>query len=206
LFHANQAVPISRLVEVLWGTEPPKSYVSNLHTYVSRLRERLDGIAIELVPGGYRITVDVEDLDLLMFRAEAEAGREAAGSRDFATAAAHFQRALDQWRSNDFNQPHLELEAVRLEAERIMVVEEWADAELAADRAAAVIGDLAAFVRLYPLRERFAAQLMVALARCGRRAEALSVYRRTRAELIDQLGIEPGGQLRAVQANILAEQ
>jgi DNA-binding SARP family transcriptional activator len=202
LFNANRPVPISRLVEVLWGVQPPKSYVSNLHTYVSRLRERLHGIPIELVAGGYRITVDVEDLDLLMFHAEVQAGRDAT---DPATAAAHYRRALDQWRSSDFNQLHLELEEVRLEAERIMVVEEWADAELAAGRAAAVIGELAAFVRLYPLRERFAAQLMTALARCGRRAEALAVYQRTRCELIEQLGIEPGHQLRARQAGILAE-
>jgi DNA-binding SARP family transcriptional activator len=180
--------------------------MSNLHTYVSRLRERLDGIPIELLAGGYRISVDVEDLDLLTFRAETQAGREAAGHKDFATAAGHFRRALDQWRSSDFKQPHLELEAVRLEAERIMVVEEWADAELAAGQAAAVISELDAFVRLYPLRERFAAQLMAALARCGRRAEALAVYQRTRRELIEQLGIEPGSQLRAMQAAILADQ
>ncbi|MEV4320151.1 AfsR/SARP family transcriptional regulator [Actinocrispum sp. NPDC049592] len=200
LFNANRAVSIGRLVEVLWGDEPPKSYVSNLHTYISRLRERLDGVPIDLVPGGYRIGVDTEELDLLVFRAEAQAGRETA---DPATAAAHFRRALDQWRGTDFHQPHLELEAVRLEAERIMVVEEWVDASLAAGHAAAVIGELEAFVRLYPLRERFAAQLMEALTRCGRRAEALAVYQRTRRELVDQLGIEPGPQLRALQARIL---
>jgi DNA-binding SARP family transcriptional activator len=204
LFNANRAVSFGRLVEVLWGTEPPKSYVSNLHTYVSRLRERLDGVPIELVAGGYRISVDVEDLDLLVFRAETEAGREAMRAGDFALAAAHLHRALDQWRSSDFDQPHLELEAVRLEAERIMVVEEWVDAELAAGRAAVVIGSLTAFVREYPLRERFAAQLMTALARSGRRAEALGVYQRTRAELIEQLGIEPGPHLRRIQANVLA--
>jgi DNA-binding SARP family transcriptional activator len=204
LFHANSAVSFGRLVEVLWGTERPKSYVSNLHTYVSRLRERLDGVPIELVAGGYRITVDADDLDLLVFRTEADAGREAARAGDFHLAAAHFRRALDQWRSSDFDQPHLELEAVRLEAERIMLVEEWVDAELAAGRETVVIGELTAFVREYPLRERFAAQLMVALTRAGRRAEALGVYRRTRAELIDHLGIEPGPHLRRIQAEVLA--
>jgi len=204
LFHANTAVSFGRLVEVLWGAARPKSYVSNLHTYVSRLRERLDGIPIELVAGGYRITVDPDDLDLLVFRAESEAGREAATAGDFGLAAAHFRRALDQWRSGDFAQPHLELEAVRLEAERIMVVEEWVDAELAAGRETVVIGELSAFVREYPLRERFAAQLMVALARAGRRAEALGVYQRTRTELIEQLGIEPGPHLRRIQSAVLA--
>lgn len=204
LFNANRAVSFGRLVEVLWGDEPPKSYVSNLHTYVSRLRERLDGVPIELVAGGYRISLDTEDLDLLVFRAEADAGRAAAAAGDHALAAGHFRRALDQWRGTDFDQPHLELEAVRLEAERIMVVEEWADAELAAGRATAVIGELLTYVRQYPLRERFAAQLMTALATAGRRAEALSVYQRTRTELIDQLGIEPGPLLRRIQSQVLA--
>ncbi|TCO55020.1 AfsR/SARP family transcriptional regulator [Actinocrispum wychmicini] len=201
LFNANKAVSFGRLVEVLWGDEPPKSYVSNLHTYVSRLRERLDGVPIDLVAGGYRISLDTADLDLLVFRAETEAGRAAAAPT---LAAAHFRRALDQWRGTDFAQPHLELEAVRLEAERIMVVEEWVDAELAAGRATAVIGELTTYVREYPLRERFAAQLMVALARAGRRAEALTVYHQTRTELIDQLGIEPGPLLRRIQSEVLA--
>jgi DNA-binding SARP family transcriptional activator len=205
LFHANRPVPVGRLVEVLWGTQRPKSYVSNLHTYVSRLRERLDGIPIDLVAGGYRITLDVEDLDLLVFRAQTEAGRDAARAGDFRCAATHFRRALDQWRSGELDQPHLELEAVRLEAERIMVVEEWVDAALDAGRDTEVIGELEAFVRLYPLRERFAAQLMTALARAGRRAEALNVYQRTRTELVEQLGIEPGRQLRRIQAEVLGE-
>jgi DNA-binding SARP family transcriptional activator len=204
LFHANRPVPVRRLVEVLWGDTPPKSYASNLHTYVSRLRDR--GIPIDLVNGGYRITVDVADLDLLTFHAEVDAGRSATRDGDHALAARHFRQALEQWRSPDLcamDQPHLELEAVRLETERITVVEEWVDAELAAGRASAVLGQLDALVRQYPLRERFAAQLMRALADAGRRAEALAVYQRARAALVDQLGIEPGEQLRGVHDSIL---
>jgi DNA-binding SARP family transcriptional activator len=204
LFHANRPVPVRRLVEVLWGDTPPKSYASNLHTYVSRLRDR--GIPIDLVNGGYRITVDVADLDLLTFHAEVDAGRGAARDGDHALAARHFRQALEQWRSPDLcamDQPHLELEAVRLETERITVVEEWVDAELAAGRATAVLGQLDVLVRQYPLRERFAAQLMRALADAGRRAEALAVYQRARAALVDQLGIEPGEQLRGVHESIL---
>jgi DNA-binding SARP family transcriptional activator len=204
LVNANQPVPITRLVEVLWGETPPKSYVSNLHTYISRLRERLDGIPIELVVGGYRVRVDTDDLDLLVFRDSAAAGRAAADAGSFALAAAHFRHALDQWRGTDFGQPHLELEAVRLEAERIMVVEEWADAALAAGRPAAVIGELTANVLEYPLRERFTAQLMTALARTGRRAEALDIYQRTRHALVTQLGIEPGPHMRLIQSEVLA--
>lgn len=204
LFHANRSVPTRRLVEVLWGDTPPKSYVSNLHTYVSRLRDR--GIPIEQVGGGYRISVGVMDLDLLTFHAEAEAGRDAARAGAHATAARHFRRALEQWRSPDvcaMDQPHLELEAVRLEAERITVLEECVDAELACGRAGELLGELDSLVRQYPLRERFAAQLMRALAGVGRRAEALEVYQRTRQALVDQLGIEPGRQLRHVHEMIL---
>lgn len=206
LFHANRTVPVSRLIEVLWGDTPPKSYVSNLHTYVSRLRDRLGGTPIELVGGGYRIRVPESDLDLLVFRSEVEAGR-AAG--DPATAAKHFRRALDQWRSGDLgarDQPHLELEAVRLEAERIAVVEEWVDAELAAGRHTEILGELAALVRQYPLRERFAAQHMQALANAGRRAEALAAYRRTREMLVTELGIEPGPHLRRLHESVLSAQ
>jgi DNA-binding SARP family transcriptional activator len=204
LFHANRPVPVRRLVEVLWGDAPPKSYASNLHTYVSRLRDR--GIPIDLVNGGYKITVDVADLDLLTFHAEVDAGRGAARNGDYALAARHFRQALEQWRSPDLcamDQPHLELEAVRLETERITVVEEWVDAELSAGQATDVLGQLDALVRQYPLRERFAAQLMRALADAGRRAEALAVYQRARAALVDQLGIEPGEQLRRVHRSIL---
>nr|CTQ89408.1 putative regulatory protein (AfsR-like protein) [Kibdelosporangium sp. MJ126-NF4] len=204
LFHANHCVPTRRLVEVLWGDRPPKSYVSNLHTYISRLRDR--GIPIEQVGVGYRISVDVTDLDLLTFHAEVGAGRQAARAGDYPTAARHFRRALRQWRHPELcamDQPHLELEAVRLETERITVTEECVDAELACGMAGELLGELDALVRQYPLRERFAAQFMRALAAVGRRAEALQVYQTTRRALVDQLGIEPGHQLRHVHDMIL---
>jgi DNA-binding SARP family transcriptional activator len=207
LVHANRSVPVGRLVEVLWGQAPPKSYVSNLHTYVSRLRDRLDDVPIELVGGGYRLTVDVQDVDLLVFRSEVHAGRQAARGGEYPSAAKHLRRALDQWRSvtlDALDQPHLELEAVRLEAERIMVVEEWIDAELASGQDTALLGELSALVRQYPLRERFAGQLMRALAQAGRRAEALDVYRRTRDTLVEHLGIEPGQHLRRLQDLVLS--
>nr|WP_225953515.1 AfsR/SARP family transcriptional regulator [Kibdelosporangium phytohabitans] len=204
LFHANRCVPTRRLVEVLWGDTPPKSYVSNLHTYVSRLRDR--GIPIEQAGGGYRISLDVTDLDLLTFHAEVDAGRHAARAGDYPRAARHLRRALEQWRSPEMcamDQPHLELEAVRLETERITVIEECVDAELACGKAGELLGELDTLVRQYPLRERFAAQSMRALAAVGRRAEALQVYQATRRALVDQLGIEPGRQLRHVHEMIL---
>ncbi|MCE7010789.1 AfsR/SARP family transcriptional regulator [Kibdelosporangium philippinense] len=204
LFHANRWVTVSRLVDVLWGDTPPKSYVSNLHTYIHRLRCR--GIPIEQVDGGYRITVDVASLDLLTYQAESEAGREAARRGDYETAARCFRTALRQWRSANMcaiDQPHLELEAARLETERVTIVEECVDAELACGKASELLGELDMLVRQYPLRERFAAQYMRALAATGRRAEALRVYQRSRHALVEQLGIEPGRQLRQVHEMIL---
>ncbi|CAM3800015.1 AfsR/SARP family transcriptional regulator [Kibdelosporangium persicum] len=204
LFHANRWVPARRLVAVLWGDNPPKSHMSNLHTYIHRLRGR--GIPIEQSDGGYRIRVDVTDLDLLTFHAEADAGRRAARVGEYEIAAHHLRRALDQWRGTDacaIDQPHLELEAARLETERICVVEDCVDAELACGKAGQLLGELDTLVRQYPLRERFAAQLMRALAATGRRAEALRVYQRTRHTLVDQLGIEPGRHLREVHEMVL---
>ncbi|HWM07510.1 MAG TPA: BTAD domain-containing putative transcriptional regulator, partial [Actinophytocola sp.] len=202
LFHANKQVPTERLVDALWPDVPPKSYASNLHTYVSRLRERLG--PIDHTGRGYRLRVEDDDLDLLVFRREAEAGRRS--TRDPVAAAAHLRRALAQWRDHplaDLSLPALDPEVARLEAERFAVFEDCVEAELAAGRHADLVGELAAAVAEHPLRERLVGLLMVALRRSGRQVEALDVYRRTRALLIEETGLEPGAELREVHAAIL---
>ncbi|MGH3759841.1 BTAD domain-containing putative transcriptional regulator [Actinophytocola sp.] len=201
LFHANKQVPTDRLVDALWPDVPPKSYASNLHTYVSRLRKRLG--PIDNTGSGYRLRVDDDDLDLLVFRREAAKGR---ATRDPRAAATHLRRALAQWRDQplaDLTVPPLDAEVARLEAERFAVFEDWVEAELAAGHHADLIGELLAAVAEHPLRERLVGLLMTALWRSGRQVEALAVYRDTRATLIDETGVEPGPELREVHVAIL---
>jgi DNA-binding SARP family transcriptional activator/tetratricopeptide (TPR) repeat protein len=205
LFHANERVTTDRLVDALWPDVPPKSYASNLHTYVSRLRERL-GAAIDHAGHGYRLHVADTDLDLLMFRGALQRGRAAITAGDPHTAASHLRTALGQWRDRplaDLTVPALDAEVARLETERLTVFEDCVDAELAAGRHAELVGELQAAVVEHPLRERLTGQLMHALQRSGRQADALAVYRATRAVLVEETGLEPGADLRATHTTIL---
>jgi DNA-binding SARP family transcriptional activator/tetratricopeptide (TPR) repeat protein len=205
LFHANERVTTDRLVDALWPDVPPKSYASNLHTYVSRLRDRL-GAAIDHAGPGYRLHVADTDLDLLMFRAARNRGRAAITAGDPHAAAGHLRTALAQWRDRplaDLTLPALDAEVARLETERLTVFEDCVDAELAAGRHAELVGELQAAVVEHPLRERLSGQLMHALQRSGRQADALTVYRTTRAVLVEETGLEPGADLRATHTTIL---
>jgi DNA-binding SARP family transcriptional activator/tetratricopeptide (TPR) repeat protein len=206
LFNANQAVSTERLVGALWPDIPPKSYASNLQTYVSRLRERLGSLRLDHAGGGYRLAVADDELDMLVFLTESQRGRRAAREGDPVAAAAHLRRALAQWRDHPLaglHVPALDPEIARLETERLTVFEDCMDAELAAGRHAELVGELQAAVAEQPLRERLAGQLMVALQRSGRQADALEVYRATRARLIEETGIEPGPDLRRLHTKVL---
>jgi DNA-binding SARP family transcriptional activator/tetratricopeptide (TPR) repeat protein len=206
LFHANERVPTDRLVDALWPDVPPKSYASNLHTYVSRLRDRLGHALIDHAGPGYRLRVADADLDLLTFRAASESGRAALRDGDAEAAARHLRLALDQWRDRplaDLALPALDAEVARLEIERLTVFEDWVEAELAADRHAELLGELQSAVAANPLRERLVGQLMRALRSAGRQADALTAYRTARATLVEEAGLEPGAELRAVHAEIL---
>jgi DNA-binding SARP family transcriptional activator len=206
LFHANERVPTDRLVDALWPDVPPKSYASNLHTYVSRLRDRLGHAVIDHAGPGYRLHVADADLDLLTFRAAGESGRAALRDGDAETAARHLRLALDQWRDRplaDLALPALDGEVARLEIERLTVFEDWVEAELAVGRHAELLGELQAAVAENPLRERLVGQLMRALRRSGRQADALAAYRTARVTLVEETGLEPGAELRAVHTEIL---
>ncbi|MET8848217.1 BTAD domain-containing putative transcriptional regulator [Amycolatopsis sp. NPDC004625] len=203
LLNAGRPVPADVLVEALWPAGPPKSATSNLHTYLSRLRERIDGLRVEHGPLGYRLRVEPAELDLLGFRAAVAEGRQAA---DPVAAAGHYRRALALWRGPvlaGLHVPRLAADVARLESERLAVFEDCVDAELAAGRHGELTGELQAMITEHPLRERPAAQLMTALHRAGQQGSALEVYRRLRTTLIEELGVEPGAEVRRVHAAVL---
>jgi DNA-binding SARP family transcriptional activator len=212
LMRAGHAVSADQLVEALWPHRPPASYVSNLQTYVSRLRERLPGVTIEHASGCYRIVLDPQSLDAAVFRREVATGRAALDGGDAAEAVARLRRAVALWRGRplaDLSVAALDPEIAQLEAERLTAVEDRIDAELAAGGSSDggdVLADLHRLVAEYPLRERLYGQLMVALCRAGQRVDALGAYQRARQLLVDELGIEPGPQLRRIHREILSGQ
>ncbi|MFI7115596.1 BTAD domain-containing putative transcriptional regulator [Amycolatopsis sp. NPDC049868] len=206
LLNANSSVPVDALVETLWPDTPPKSYSSNLHTYVSRLRARFEGLEIEREPHGYRLVVEPADLDLLSFREAVAAGKAAARAGDPAAAAGHYRRALAEWRGpvlSGLHIPRLDADVARLESERLAAFEDCVDAELSDGRHGELTGELQAMITEHPLRERLAAQLMIALHRAGRQADSLAVHRDLRATLVEELGVEPGAEVRRVHAAVL---
>ncbi|MBE1485422.1 AfsR/SARP family transcriptional regulator [Plantactinospora soyae] len=207
LVGAGEVVTVDRLVEALWTDRPPASYASNLQTYVSRLRDRLPGVVIEHRSDGYLLRVDTDDVDVLVFRREVAIGRAALAAGDPVTAAERFRRGLRQWRGRplaDLSVPTLEPELARWELERVGAQEDCVDADLAADAdLAPVLAELHRLVTEQPLRERPHGQLMVALCRAGRRAEALAAYQHARETLVTELGIEPGAQLRGLHQAVL---
>ncbi|QXV61775.1 BTAD domain-containing putative transcriptional regulator [Amycolatopsis sp. TNS106] len=207
LLNANTSVPVDALVETLWPDTPPKSYSSNLHTYVSRLRARFEGLEIVRDPHGYRLVVAPADLDLLSFREAAAAGKAAARAGDpAARVSAHYRRALAEWRGpvlSGLHVPRLDADIARLESERLAAFEDCVDAELSDGRHGELAGELQAMITEHPLRERLAAQLMIALHRAGRQADSLAVHRDLRATLVEELGVEPGAEVRRVHAAVL---
>ena len=197
LAHANRPVPVDTMVEAVWRGQPPRSWASNVQTYVSRLRHALPGIDIRYADGAYRLHLDPTTLDLTEFWTDVDAGRKCLAEGEHARAAVRFRAALGRWRGEplaDVTIPVLAPELRRLAEERLTVAEDCVDAELAAGRHADLIGELRTLVAEYPARERLRAQLMLALARSGRSAEALTVYQ-------DAPG-EPGPELRRLFAAV----
>jgi DNA-binding SARP family transcriptional activator/tetratricopeptide (TPR) repeat protein len=210
LLHANIPVPTDELAEMVWDGSPPSAANSTLRSYVRRLRRALGDDATRIVARGpgYLIHVDLPELDLLEFEALSQATRAAVRSRDWPDASATATRALRLWRAApllDVPAEALRCEFVpRLERLRLQVIEDRFDAGLGLRQHQELISQLQDMAAQYPLHERFRSQLMLALASTGRQAEALCVYQDARSVLIDELGIEPGPELRDVQRRILA--
>jgi class 3 adenylate cyclase/DNA-binding SARP family transcriptional activator/tetratricopeptide (TPR) repeat protein len=206
---AGTTVGVSQLIDALWGEEPPPSAAKAVQTYVSALRRRLPAGAIDTVAGGYRLNVAPESVDVTVFEQLVAAGQQALTAGDPHGAAVSLRRALGLWRGEPLvelaGEPWGAAEAGRLIEGRRVCQELLVEARLATGEAAALVGELEVAVRAEPLRERRWAQLMLALYRAGRQAEALRAFQRLRAQLADQLGIEPSAELRALEEAILLQ-
>ncbi len=210
LLHANAAVPTDRLVDRLWRGDPPATAVSALQVYVSKLRAVIgesETARIVTVPGGYRLEVAESAVDAFRFERLAATGRDALRAGSYRTAAQTLGEALGLWRGPALDDVrHLEgvrIQVTRLDELRAEALGDLVDAELALGRHAEVLPRLEALVEEEPLRERHWAQLMVALYRDGRQADALRAYRRATEVLGEELGIEPGPDLYNLEERIL---
>ena len=208
LLSANEVVSVDRLIDELWGEEAPHSGRTALQVRVSQLRKALGdaGGRIATRAPGYLLRVDRDELDLHRFERLVS---EAEGAEPAETAA-KLSEALDLWRGPSlvdlsyvsFAQPAIR----RLEEMRLAAVEKRVDAELELGREAELVGELETLVEEHPLRERFRAQLMLALYRCGRQADALATYRDARRVLVEQLALEPSPPLRQLHQAILRQE
>lgn len=207
LLHRGEVVSTDRLSDELWGERPPASAAKTVQAYVSNLRRALgDGLLVTR-GHGYVLQTAPGQLDVDRFEALVDAGRTALGEADNRRASERLREALALWRGPplaDFAyEPFAQAEAARLEEERLAALEDRIDADLALGRHAALVGELEALVREHPLRERLQGQLMLALYRSGRQADALERYQQARRKLTDELGIEPGPELQELERRIL---
>ncbi len=210
---ANQAVPDEALTEALWGARPPATATKNLHLYVYHLRGALgDRDRIVRHADGYELRVKDGELDAGRFDRLIDHGLHelAAGAAFAGPASAALREALALWRGpiaydGLHGVPLLRDEANRLEERRLRATEAAIGAELGLGRHLSLVAELTGLVAAYPLREGFRAQLMHALYRSGRRAEALEVYHDARRALVEELGIEPGPELRDLQHAVLID-
>src|SRR4051812_44586182 len=195
LLHANEVVSSDRLIDALWGDNPPATATKALQMHISQLRRLLAPDILVTRPPGYELRVADDELDLERFDTAVRQARTALGQRHLREAADLLASALAMWRGppladlsfEEFLQP----EIARLEELRLAALEDRIEADLALGRHGELVAELEALAVEHPLRERIHAQLMTALYRCGRQADALGVYRETRRRLVDELGLEP---------------
>jgi DNA-binding SARP family transcriptional activator len=193
LLNANEVVSRDRLIDELWGERPPETAVTSLQVYVSRLRKVLPPETLVTQAPGYVLRVDPEHIDVRRFERLVEERRH--------------REALALWRGPPLaefgREPFAQAEIARLEDLRLAAVEERIEADLAEGRHAELVGELERMIALHPLRERLRGQLMLALYRSGRQAEALEAYQAARGTLVDELGLDPGAALQRLEKSIL---
>ncbi|EID55374.1 AfsR/SARP family transcriptional regulator [Saccharomonospora xinjiangensis] len=207
---ANRVVSVDRLIGAVWGGEPPASARSQVAICVSRLRRALSAVdldkAVETASPGYLMRLDEHAADWPRFGSLTARAAAKAAAGDRLTAVALLREALDLWRGVPFEDlPGLRIEAHRLHEARLDAVETCAELELDLGRHDRIVAELSAVVAEQPLRERLRAQLMLAQYRSGRRAEALRTYQDARRVLVEQIGLEPGPELRVLHERILRD-
>lgn len=210
---ANQVVPVSALLEELWGERLPRSASTTLQTYVLHLRNLIAQTGREpkqvlvTVPGGYLLDTDGGAVDLVEFERIGAAGHRALEAGDAALASTLFTEALSLWRGPALVDVAvgalLEVEARRLDEVRLTILERRIEADLRLGRHHELVGELSALVARNSRHEGLHAQFMLALYRSGRQGEALAVYQRLRTGQVRELGLEPSPALRSLQRSIL---
>jgi DNA-binding SARP family transcriptional activator len=203
LLHRNQVVGSDRLVQALWGEAPPASAPTALHGHVSALRKLLGAERIATHAPGYRLRVDPGELDLARFESLVAAARSVGPEE----RSVRLREALALWRGDALadlrDESFAQRELLRLAELRVAALEDRLDADLERGRHGELVGELEALVAAHPFRERLRGQLMLALYRCGRQADALHAFQDARRALVEELGIEPGPALQRLQRQIL---
>ena len=211
LINANEVVPTERLIDELWGELPPATAAKSVQVYVSQLRKALHANGDLLVTrgSGYVLQLGDDDLDVQRFERLVAEAQRTLDDGDAKAASATARAALDLWRGPALYdvayESFAQIEAARLDELRLVALETRIDADLLLGEHARLVGELEGLVAEHPLRERFRAQLMVALYRCGRQSEALDTYRGASRLLMDELGLEPSSELRELEQKILTQ-
>ena len=207
LLRRGEAVSSDRLIDQLWGERPPATAAKTLQGYVSHLRKALGNEVLLTRGGGYLLVASPGQVDAERFEALVADARHALADGDAAGARELLDSALGLWRGEPLAdlayEPFAQGEVARLKEARLAVLEDRIDADLALGHHRGLVGELEALVGVHPHSERLLGQLMLGLYRSGRQADALDAYRRGRQALDDELGLEPGPQLRALEQRIL---
>jgi predicted ATPase/DNA-binding SARP family transcriptional activator len=204
LLDAGRVVTVERLLDGMYGSQPPAGAMSALQSQVSRLRRGLPAGLIEFHPAGYRIAVEPDAVDVHQFEHLSRQGTRAMAEGDHQHAAGLLRRALDLWRGPVLaDVPLTEAISARLNDLKVSATEDLFDAQLALGEHAALVSELRAHVEAHPLRERLRGQLMRALYASGRQAEALAEFENARRTLAEELGADPSAELAAIHLGVL---
>jgi DNA-binding SARP family transcriptional activator len=219
--NAGRVVNVSSLTDEIWASNPPRSVVPTLHTYILKLRRNLDMALADhgeltskdiLITrrAGYLLNVEPAAVDAIRYERLSAAGRQAVNEGDHERASGTLAEALRLWRGPALADvpvgPQLAIEALRLDENRLGDLHLRIEADLKLGRHHQLLGELATLCVRHPMLENFCVQHMIALYRSGRQSQALAAYRRLRTEMVEQLGVEPSPRVRRLHHAILTGQ